>query len=74
MEKPKAEIFDINSSKDEQRAAEMRMTGAERLVLVLDLMDLSAALSKYKPTPSKDDGVEWIELEWKQPSSERDSV
>lgn len=72
MEKPKAEIFDINNSKAEQRTAEMRMTGAERLILVLDLMDLSAALSKHNPMPRKDDGIDWIELKWERPAFDAD--
>ena len=48
------------------------MTGAERLRLVLDLMDLSAALSKHNPMPRKDDGIDWIELKWERPAFEAD--
>jgi hypothetical protein len=32
MQKSRAEIFDITTSKDQQRLAEMRMTGAERFI------------------------------------------
>ncbi len=73
MNKAKVEIFDINSSKDEQRTAEIRMSGAERLIMVLDLMDLSAALSMRRMMPSKDDGIDWIELKWERPFSKSES-
>jgi hypothetical protein len=66
MENARAEIFDINSSKDEQRAAEMRMSGAERLLLCLDLMDLAAALSGAEQLPPKEDDIDWIELKWER--------
>jgi hypothetical protein len=68
MQKSRAEIFDITTSKDQQRLAEMRMTGA------LDLTDLAVALSKDKSLPPKDDGIEWIELKWERPASENESV
>lgn len=74
MRKSKAEIFDITTSKDDQRAAEMRMDGAERLALCLDLMDLAAALSRRQPLTQEDDGIDWIELNWERPSSETESV
>lgn len=74
MENAKAEIFDVNSSKDEQRAAEMRMSGAERLLLCLDLMDLAVALSGDQPLPPKQDGIDWIELKWERPVSKGEVI
>jgi len=73
MEKSKAEIFDITTSKEQQRLAEMRMTGAERFILSLDLTDLAVALSKERSLPAKDDDIEWIELKWERPASKNES-
>jgi hypothetical protein len=59
----KAELFDIESKKEDQRRREMAMTSNERFLLCLDLIDLSIALSKDKTlVPYQNDSIDWIEL------------
>jgi hypothetical protein len=60
----KAELFDINTSKIDQRNAEILLTPEQRIILCLDLMDLNASFSDRKETPSQDE-IEWIELSFK---------
>lgn len=68
MKRLRAELFDINAKKDVQRNEHMRMTPNERLMLTLDLMDLSRILSKEKCLPANpDNGIEWIVLRPRKP-------
>ncbi len=59
--KMKAELFDITTAKSEQQQSEMLLSPEERLLLCLDLTDLSAAISKHDMAYEKDD-IKWIEL------------
>ena len=61
----KAEIFDIETKKKDQIAAEMKMTPVERLLLCLNLMELSMALSPDKKLRPRPDDIQWIELKFK---------
>lgn len=69
----KAVLFNIDEKKDDQERIEMAMTPEERLFLVLDLMDLSIALSPEKSLPSKDDQIEWIELKFKNTKPDKEN-
>lgn len=62
----KAVVFNIEEKKDDQQRLEMAMTPDERLLLCLDLIDLSIALSKDKSLRSNDDQIQWIELRFKK--------
>jgi hypothetical protein len=62
----KAVVFNIDEKKDDQQQLEMAMTPDERLLLCLDLIDLSIALSKDGPLRSNDDQIQWIELRFKR--------
>lgn len=55
-------IFDFKEKKEEQGKREMAMTPEQRLILTLDLMDLSQALSKDKFLKQNEDNIQWIEL------------
>jgi hypothetical protein len=65
----KAVIFDIDDKKKDQVAAEMLMTPNERLLLCLNLMELSLALSKDKRLVQNPDDIQWIELKLKNGKS-----
>jgi hypothetical protein len=58
----KAELFNIEDKKKDQRRAIMELTGEQRIYLTLDLMDLARRLSPAKTLPSKEDNIKWIEL------------
>jgi hypothetical protein len=60
----KAELFNIEDKKADQRKAIMELTGEQRIYLTLDLMDLARQLSPTKTLPSKDDNIKWIELKY----------
>jgi hypothetical protein len=61
----KAELFNIEDKKADQRRSIMELTGEQRILLTLDLMDLSRQLSPNKSLPSKDDNIQWIELKYR---------
>jgi hypothetical protein len=58
----KAELFDIEEKKDNQRKAEMAMTPAERLLLCLDLIDLYNKMNPSAPALPLEENIEWIDL------------
>lgn len=60
-EMTKAELFDIDKAKVDQRHAEMLLTPQQRLLLCLDLMELNTAFSK-RPFDPEDESIFWIEL------------
>jgi hypothetical protein len=63
----KAELFNIETKKDDQRKAEMAMTPAQRLLLCLDLMDMHIMVKQnsYPETPEADENIRWINLRLK---------
>jgi hypothetical protein len=61
----KAELFNIEDKKADQRKAILELTGEQRIYLTLDLMDLARQLSPTKTLPSKDDNIKWIELKYR---------
>jgi hypothetical protein len=61
----KAELFNIEDKKKDQRRAIMELTGEQRIYLTLDLMDLARQLSPTKSLPSKEDNIKWIELKYR---------
>ena len=60
----KAELFDINTAKTDQRKAEMLLTPEQRIILCLDLMELNASLSTKTLNETQDE-IKWIELSFK---------
>lgn len=66
----KVEIFDITTKKEDDIRQTMSMQPVERLILCLDLMDLSLALSPSQILPTyADDSIEWITLKFKDAKS-----
>ena len=63
----KALIFDsVELMREARMRDEMKMTPAQRMELVFQLMDLAIALSpKKKLESSHDDKIQWIELNLK---------
>lgn len=58
----KAETFNINDKKTDQRKTELLMSPSERLILCLDLMDLHNALRPQQEAQPPADNIQWIEL------------
>jgi hypothetical protein len=62
----KVELFDIKNKRDDQIKWSQKMTPNERLLLCLDLIDLSIALAPNKTIVThSDDPIKWIQLRMK---------
>mgnify|MGYP006192200249 CR=1 FL=1 len=62
----KAALFDLSRKKEDQRREEMSRTPRERLLLCLELIDLTIAVSPEKRVPpAPADDVKWIELSFR---------
>jgi hypothetical protein len=58
----KPQVFDIKIKHSDQIKLESRMSPNERLLLTLELMNLSIGLSQEKTLRQHKDNFDWIEL------------
>jgi hypothetical protein len=62
----KAQVFSLESKKEDQRIAEMKMTAQERWELAFQLIELARVFTPDKTfLASPDESIEWIDLKFK---------